>query len=46
MEEKNLTLRRERIDLKTEADLKLLPLKNLEKVEIKRKKKGSKNCPF
>ena len=36
IEEKNLTLRRERIDLKTEADLRLLNLKNLEKIEIKK----------
>ena len=36
IEEKNLTLRRERIDSKIEADLRLLSLKNLEKIEIKK----------
>jgi len=35
MVEKNLTLKRERKDLKIEVDLKLLNLKNLEKTEIK-----------
>ena len=36
IEEKNLTLRRERIDLKIEVGLRLLNLKNLEKIEIKK----------
>ena len=34
MEEKNLILKKERRDLKTETDPKLLNLKNLEKTEI------------
>ena len=38
MEKKNSTLRRERTDLKIEVDLKLLNLKNLEKIVIKTKK--------
>ena len=38
MKEKNSILRREKIDLKIEVDLKLLNLKNLEKIEIKIKK--------
>ena len=46
MEEKNSTLRREKIDLKTEVDLKLLNLKNLERIEIKNKNPSKVHCKY
>ena len=46
MEEKNLILKKERRDLKIEVDLKLLNLKNLERIEIKNKNPSKVHCKY